>query len=290
MKKSLVSIIIPTYKRPGMLARAIDSCLNQTYKNIEILVVDDNNPGSDGRKETETFMEVYKKNKKVKYIKREKNGGGCASRNTGIENATGEYIAFLDDDDYFFDNKIERQLSYMKKNDLDASFTGNEVLDETTNKIIKRKLYKNFDSNGNVLKFHIVEMIVGTQTFMYKKSVLEKLNGFKQVPAGQEFYLMYRTIINNFKVGYIDEILTTICIHADERITTSSKKIEAEKFLYDLKKKHFDILNYSEKRHVKYIYKYNIWQKYKNASNFKQYFWLIYIILSHPIKLLRRFL
>lgn len=288
--KDLVSIIIPTYKRPGMLARAIDSCLKQTYKNIEILVVDDNNPDTDGRKETEMFMDAYKKNKKIKYIKREKNGGGCASRNTGIENAKGEYIAFLDDDDYFFEDKIERQLCFMKENNLDASFTGNEVLDETSNKIIKRKLYKNFDSYDNILKFHVVEMIVGTQTFMYKKSVLEKIDGFLQVPAGQEFYLMYRTIINGFKVGYLDEILTTICIHADERITTSGKKIEAEKFLYNLKKKHFDILNFSEKRQVKYIYKYNIWQKYKNARNFKQYLWLGYIIVSHPIRLLKRVL
>lgn len=290
MKKNLVTIIIPTYKRPGMLARAIDSCLKQTYKNIEILVVDDNNPDTEGRKETEIFMDAYKGNKKIKYIKRDKNGGGCASRNTGIENANGEYIAFLDDDDYFYDDKIEHQLSFMEKNNLDASFTGNEVLNETTNKIIKRKLYNNFDNYDNILKFHIVEMIVGTQTFMYKKSVLEKLKGFKQVPAGQEYYLMYRTIIKNFKVGYLDEILTTICIHADERITTSGKKIEAEKFLYNLKKKHFDILNYSEKQQVKYIYKYNIWQKYKNAGNFKQYLWLIYIIISHPIRLIRRFL
>ena len=72
----LISIIIPTYKRSEMLSRAIESCLNQSYKNIEVIIVDDNNPDTDFRKLTSQFMESYAGNKKVKYIKMEKNGGG----------------------------------------------------------------------------------------------------------------------------------------------------------------------------------------------------------------------
>ena len=94
--------------------------------------------------------------------------------------------------------------------------------------------------------------------------------------------------IKSQPVGYLDEILTRLCIHSGERITTGKNKIAAEKFLYDLKKKHFDILNYSQKQKIKYIYKYNIWQRYKSSHSYKQYLWLLYIIISHPLIVFRK--
>lgn len=290
MNKKLVSIVIPTYKRAEMLDRAINSCLNQTYKEIEIIVVDDNNPNSEERASTSLKMKKYKDNKKIKYIKNKKNMGGAESRNVGIKNSCGEYIAFLDDDDYFYEEKIQKQLDFMLKNNLDASFTGSDTYDETRNKLVKSKRYKNYGEYDNILKFHLVEMIVSTQTFMYKKSVLENIGYFTNVPAGQEYYLMYKTIINKYKVSYLDEILTRICIHSGERITTSKKKLESEKFLYNLKKQHFDILNFSQKRQIKYIYKYNIWTKYKNSGSYKKYIWLFYILISHPIIIIKKFI
>ena len=286
--KDLVSIIIPTYKRPGMLDRAIKSCLDQTYKNIEILVVDDNNPNSDGRKETTLFMKKYEDNKHIRYIKRKQNGGGAEARNEGIRCATGKYIVFLDDDDYFFKDKIEKQLKFMKKYDYDASFTGVETYDETKNKLIKVKKHNNFEKYDNVLVYHLVEMIVSPQTFMYKKSVLDAINGFDNVGAGQEYHLMYKTIINNYKVGCMHDVLTRICIHSGDRITTGKNKLKAEKDLYLLKKKHFNLLTYSQKRQVKYIYRYNIWNKYKASGSMKQYLLLLQIIICHPILLFKR--
>jgi len=224
----------------------------------------------------------------ITYIKKKKNSGGAEARNTGIKEALGKYVVFLDDDDYFFDNKIEKQLTFMKKNKLDVSFTGVETYDETKNKLIKVKRHDNFEKYDNILVYHLVEMIVSPQTFMYKKEVLDKIGGFDNVKAGQEYHLMYKTIINNYKVGCLHEVLTRICIHSGERITTGKNKLKAEKDLYLLKKKHFDILNYSQKRQVKYIYRYNIWNKYKSSNSFKQYIWLIIIIICHPILLFKR--
>ena len=108
----LVSVIIPTYKRLGMLGRAIDSVLNQTYNNIEIIIVDDNNEDSEYRKETERFMKKYDDNIEIKYVKHKQNKNGAAARNTGINNANGVYIAFLDDDDEFSPKKIELQIIF----------------------------------------------------------------------------------------------------------------------------------------------------------------------------------
>lgn len=264
------------------------SCLNQSYKKIEIIVVDDNNSDSDYRKETEKFMSQYKDNSKIRYIKMQKNSGGVAARNKGISVAKGYYVAFLDDDDYFLEEKIKKQVQFMKKNDLDASFTANETYDETQKRVIRVRTYDNFFEYEDTFKYHLVEMIVGTQTFMYKKEVLDSIEGFTEIPAGQEYYLMYKTLKANYKVGCLNEILTRICIHSGERVTTGKKKIEAEKFLYNLKKEYFNILSFSQIRRIKYIYKYNIWQRYKSAKEYKQFIWLLYIFISHPIMIIRK--
>lgn len=115
MNTPLVSVIIPTYKSRGGLRRSIDSVLKQTYQNIEIIVVDDNNPDTPERKQTEELMAAYKDNPRVKYLKHEVNKNGAAARNTGIRASEGEYIAFLDDDDTWADNKVEKQVAYLQK-------------------------------------------------------------------------------------------------------------------------------------------------------------------------------
>ena len=97
----LVSIIIPTYKRANYLERAIESVIRQSYRNIEIIVVDDNDSGSKYREENIKIMSKYEGCKNIKYLKHRKNKNGAAARNTGIAAAAGEYLTFLDDDDFF---------------------------------------------------------------------------------------------------------------------------------------------------------------------------------------------
>lgn len=111
-----VSVIIPTYKRSEMLSRAIDSVLSQTYKNVEVVVVDDNNPDTDWRKNTADTMQKYVNDLRVKYVCHEKNMNGSVARNTGIKSATGEIVAFLDDDDWYLPTKIEKQVKYLLDN------------------------------------------------------------------------------------------------------------------------------------------------------------------------------
>lgn len=108
-----VSVIIPTYKRSEMLCRAIDSVLNQTYPNIEIIVVDDNNPDTEWRSLTSNRMSSYVYNEKIRYICHQSNRNGSAARNTGLKEATGDIITFLDDDDVYLHNKVEIQVNYL---------------------------------------------------------------------------------------------------------------------------------------------------------------------------------
>ncbi len=99
----LVSVIITTYHNEKLLKRAVESVFHQTYKRIELIVVDDNPPESDARKATEAVMKKYPQ---AVYLKHSENRNGAAARNTGIRAAKGEYIAFLDNDDVYFSEHV----------------------------------------------------------------------------------------------------------------------------------------------------------------------------------------
>jgi glycosyltransferase involved in cell wall biosynthesis len=109
LKTDLVSVIIPTYNREKFLQEAVNSVLNQTYKNLEIIIVDDGSTDN-----TRAVVENYLKDKRVKYFF-QKNKGHSVARNTGIINATGKYIMFLDDDDYYFPYSVDKLLTFIKK-------------------------------------------------------------------------------------------------------------------------------------------------------------------------------
>src|SRR5690606_27763972 len=99
----LVTVYIPTYNRVELLKRAVDSVRNQTYKNLEIIIVDDCSKDSTH----EYLAEISKKDSRIKYFIKEKNSGACVSRNIAIKNAKGDFITGLDDDDYFTLDRVE---------------------------------------------------------------------------------------------------------------------------------------------------------------------------------------
>jgi len=113
--KPLVSVVIPTFGGNPSIEGSVDSVLCQEYDYFEVIVVDDNAPGTKGRIETEHLMKKYKDDPRVIYIKHEKNKNGAAARNTGARAAKGNFIAFLDDDDQFLPDKIKRQVEYLEK-------------------------------------------------------------------------------------------------------------------------------------------------------------------------------
>jgi glycosyltransferase involved in cell wall biosynthesis len=119
MNKPFVSIIIPTFKRPQLLRRAIQSCILQNYINFEIIVVDDNDPDSKERSTTEIVLNEFLLDKlissKIIYLKHSKNLNGSFARNTGFNNSRGELITFLDDDDEFLPNRLTLLVEALSK-------------------------------------------------------------------------------------------------------------------------------------------------------------------------------
>lgn len=254
MKKKeefLISIIMPTYKRSDFLNKAINSLLKQDYKNIEIIVVDDNQPNSQYRLQTESKMKEYDSESRVKYIKNPKNLGGALARNVGIEHAAGKYVTFLDDDDMYLTDKVSSQVEFMINNNLDMSFM-NLTLHNQSDEFVDFREFgfvKSFDQKS-LLKYHLTRHITGTPTFMYKREYLVEIGGFSEIKMGQEFYLMLKTIEGNGKIGYLPLSKVIAYLHDNERISSGKNKYEGEKVLLKLKKKYFKALTFREKIYV----------------------------------------
>lgn len=249
-----VSIIIPTYQREvKYLERAIQSVLEQDYSNIEVVVVDDNKADSEFRKNVQKFMEKFSRENKVIYVINKENMGGALARNEGIKVATGQYISFLDDDDKYLEHKVKNQIEFMKKNNLDMSFTELKLVNSKGDIVDYREFsnVKSFD-NKELLKYHILYHLTGTPTFMYKADKLRAIGGFSDAKMGQEFYLMTKTIENNLRIGYLEKCDVIAYRHDEGGISQGANKIKGEKNLYEFKKQYFHLFTASEKRYIKF--------------------------------------
>lgn len=201
MNIPLVSVIIPTYKSRGGLVKSIDSVLAQTYRNIEVIVIDDNDSHTPERKSTEIQMEKYASNYKVIYLKHDINKNGAAARNTGIYHSTGDYIAFLDDDDEWLPNKISKQIDFLSSHsDFDAVYThfisGNKIpyiIPYVNNAIIPLLMGRTRMYTSTLL--------------MTRKSVLA-INGFDEsFRRHQDYEFLIRFFKHGFKIGYMNDVL-----------------------------------------------------------------------------------
>jgi glycosyltransferase involved in cell wall biosynthesis len=202
----LVSVIIPTYNRPDMLDRAINSVLAQKYECFEILVIDDNNSESEFRRSTEIMMERYANNHKVRYIKHEFNKGGCAARNTGIKNSKGEFIAFLDDDDEWDNHFIDKLITCFYSDEIGAVYCNRYI--GKNGKIYNYSKYKTPMYSGPVF-----EKLLGgwcpdsTSMFIVRKYCFEKVGGFDENLKSFQDYDMWLRIARVFSFNYVEENL-----------------------------------------------------------------------------------
>jgi len=267
-----VSIVIATYHRCDLLPRAVRSASEQTYKNVEIIVVDDNPPESEERLKTEKVMEeLLRGDERIIYLRNEKNAGGAVSRNNGIARSTGEYVAFLDDDDEYLPERIEVQLREMLARGWDVSVMDGATYDDDGNEIsVKKQRLSNGMSRDELMRVHMKYHISGTNTFMFKAEKLRGIGGFDDLPACQEYVLMQKAIEAGLTVGYVERVLIKNHISPGERLSTSLKKVPAQKLLLSKKKEHFDLLSRKERRAVicrHHGVLFNIYLKNKKYAN-----------------------
>lgn len=198
--KSLVSVIIPTYNRAKLLLRAINSVLNQTYNNLELLVVDD----ASTDKTKEIVKKMMEKDKRIKYIRHKKNRGGSTARNTGIKKSSGKYIALLDDDDEWLPKKIEKQVN--KLNNLSSDWGG--VYCHYYLKLPNEKIEKKINKEGNLMEdLLMLNLSVGSSILMFRKNCLINLGGFDEsFQRHQDWELLIR-FFKKYKLAVVKDIL-----------------------------------------------------------------------------------
>ncbi|WP_155010343.1 glycosyltransferase family 2 protein [Priestia megaterium] len=250
-KGSLISVIIPTFNRKDAVIRAIKSVLNQTYKNIEVLIIDD--ASTDGTKDViKNISDV-----RVKYFVLKENTKGTLPRNFGIEKSTGEYIAFLDSDDEWFPNKLELQLDYIKSHETESDpilcFTNANIL-INKKKTIKVKNEKCFLEDDIVNYIFEKNNFVQTSTFMIRAEIAKQVQFDSTLTKHQDYDFCIRLqnkgvkfllLEKNLTLYYSDINSNQISSFSVEKIKTSMEWFNKnEKYFNENSKRMFIIQNY----------------------------------------------
>lgn len=254
MKNSLVTVIVPAYNASDYISETVQSIINQTYTNMEIIVVDD---GS-----TDDTKEIIKSfGPKVNYIY-QKNSGSCASpRNTGLRHARGEYVTFFDADDVMMAEKIEHQVADLEKHP-DAvisisnywNFTEMEISGDhfSTCPLLGTKIK---DNNNQTFKLGptdcreilLEENFAIASSPLFRAPTLQALGGFNEsLKACEDFHLIYRTLMSgpaliHPTIGFYRRIHGTNMSGDDERmlrnLVKSRKLLTDEEFIAHLTQK-----------------------------------------------------
>ena len=209
----LISVIIPTYNRAHLIKRSIDSVLNQTYKNLELIIVDDGS--TDNTKEIIDSI----KDERIVYVKQE-NQGASAARNKGIDLAKGKYIAFQDSDDVWHSDKLEKQINALKQNNADVVFCKMFVFGN-----LKKRVFPKHFKNG-FLKKDELPFGISTQNIFGKTDIF-KNNFFDTIMQPIEDFELTLRIQQIYSIYCLDEALVDYHNQSDSISNNSEKVLEA---------------------------------------------------------------
>lgn len=224
----LVSVIIPTYGGRNTLIRAIDSVLSQTYTNIEIIIVDDNDPSSKGRTVTEFNMQKYQDLDSIIYIRHEANGERSQARNTGIEVSKGKYVMFLDDDDEFYPDKVNKQVEFMEKSGKEYSccYTGYINVDDYGKVIMRCEEKRSGHLFTDALKRNL--FVHAGSNLMVRRDVIDEIGRFDiELNACEDVEFLSRLLLN-YSIGYVDYV--GLIVHIEHSIS-KNYKLNVEKYI-----------------------------------------------------------
>lgn len=195
---NLVSIITPSYNSEQFIRKTINSVLNQTYQNWEMIIVDDVSPDN-----SNTIIKEYiKKDSRIKLIELEQNSGPAIARNHAIDEAKGRYIAFLDSDDLWISNKLSRQITFMQERNVALSYTSYNHIEEESERIINHVYAPHKINYDELLK----KNIIGCFTAIYDTQKLGKV--YMPDIRKRQDYALWLAILKRVPYAYgLDETL-----------------------------------------------------------------------------------
>lgn len=226
MKKPLFSVIIPTFNGMESIAIAIESIVEQSYDNIELIVSDDNGVGTKEQFETEEIVKSFSDKIKIKYLANEHVNGSHA-RNKGLEVADGQYIALLDDDDFYLRDRLLRAYNVFESNqDCDILFCDVTII--TREGVNRTVSYDNISSK----EFLFGEKEIGTgSNICFRRRLYEKTGGF------DETFLRYQDVefiskrINNFNVVWDHDVQIAKYYNVNENYLNYKRALLMQKHL-----------------------------------------------------------
>lgn len=227
VEPALVSVIIPTHNRAHLVSRAIRSVLDQTYEDLELIVVDDASTD-----DTDEVVKAFK-DPRLHYVRHQDNRGANAARNTGIRNSKGSYIGFLDSDDEWLPKKLEKQVQVFGSSgpEVGLVYTGMQLVDQATGDVLGTCLPQH---RGLLLRKLLLENIVGsTSTALLCQSFLDRTGGFdERLPARQDADLWIR-LARHCAFDYVQEALVRIYAHPDRITSDRDARVAGAKLVFE---------------------------------------------------------
>jgi len=232
IEKDCVSVIIPVYNRENMIGDTIDSVLSQSYSNLELIVIDD---GS-----TDNTKDIVKSFNDDRILLMEtSHKGAYVARNIGIQNSSGEYIAFLDSDDVWLPGKLEKQIIVAKKNHVDFVFTNGFVLRESENGY-QIDLFHKADSDSYRGKCY-VELLrnnfISTSSVLVNRNIIDDVGYFIAENRGSLDYEMWLRIAKRYEIDFIPQPLFLYKSHSNSLSGNRVARLHDVLYVYDLQEK-----------------------------------------------------
>ena len=262
-----VSVIIPTFKRSQTIDRAVDSVLKQTYDNFEVIVVDDNGVGTDEGEKTAHVMNRYSEDNRVVYIRHDKNKNGSAARNTGLGIASGEYIAFLDDDDEFCPERLYYMVNKMESlsDEWGSCYSG--YVKHMQN---GKDQYSNEKNEGDLFKQALMRALyIGSgSNLFFRKKTIDSIGLFDVAfKRNQDLEYLVR-VLQRYKMAYVDKCLFEVNYDIRTYKSSEADMIEREQYFREKFKPFLQLLSEDEQREVLIMYSIDVCREYLIRKKF----------------------
>jgi glycosyltransferase involved in cell wall biosynthesis len=273
-----ITVILPTYNgatrgNGKYLREAIESVLGQTYKNFELIIINDCSTDN-----TEDIIKEYN-DERIIYLKHNENKGPSAARNTGLMKAVGEYIAFLDDDDFYYENKLEEQLNFMLINSVYISASNGNIIDENNKEIGETK-------NNSIKRITVNDIYLNNATIfptavMIKRSLINNIY-FKEYLKGPEDWDFMLRLSIKYDVMAYPKKLFAYRLHN----SNISKNLECILFYrlmisFELKK---ELIKYFRKPEHYYFYNLHCVYNLNCLKEFRKYYKIVNPLGKAPIE------
>jgi len=223
MNEVLVSVVIPAFNSEQYIAECINSVLTQTYQNFEIIIIDDGSSDN-----TVNIVSAYK-NDKIRLF-HQKNSGSGAARNHGVKQASGTWIAFIDADDIWLPDKLQKQLELCSNqvwSHTDLFFLGDIYPKHTKTTELTSK------HSGYILKNLLVENSIGTSSVIIDKDIFQEFGGFNTGLRALQDWDLWLRVAEKYEICYLDEPLVYYRVHSDSTSRNVRKTLPYHLYLID---------------------------------------------------------